>query len=310
DDKLMLEPYYDDFYEFDYYTNLAVVVKNNKYGFLNKQGAAIIPLIFDDAFDFETYLTTIVKVGEKYGLIDLKGKVVLQPIYEELNAIGNNELYSAKLANKYGVISSIGKVKIDFTSDNAFEFSDCYFSTKVNGQKAAKIYTANFIPIGDFPTSALEGLSHQYILVKPHKNQQKHKIFNAKGNLLVDEFDKISHTEYLTDAIVILKNKKKGVLSLEKSSLIIPFEYDQILEMVILSNGSDSQNILRLENDGLLGIKDITNPEKKGQFSCSGNLQKVLQESLTIARLVALRFLPADKIKEMSEQSNRNKISR
>ncbi len=50
-------------------------------------------------------------------------------------------------------------------------------------------------------------------------------------------------------------------------------------------------------------VYDITNPDKKGQFSCSGNLQKVLQESLTIARLVALRFLPPEKIKEMSEKS-------
>lgn len=50
-------------------------------------------------------------------------------------------------------------------------------------------------------------------------------------------------------------------------------------------------------------IYDPSSVDKKGQFSSTGNLQKVLQESLSIARINALRFLPADKIKEISEKN-------
>jgi len=50
-------------------------------------------------------------------------------------------------------------------------------------------------------------------------------------------------------------------------------------------------------------VYDLTNTEKKGQLTSSGNLQKVLQESLNIARINALRFLSPEKIKEISEKN-------
>jgi len=50
-------------------------------------------------------------------------------------------------------------------------------------------------------------------------------------------------------------------------------------------------------------INDLANQDKKGTLTSSGNLQKVLQESLTIARLVAFRFLPDEKIKEMADKN-------
>ena len=258
--EVLIEPFYDTFYAFDYYSDLAVVVKNEKYGYVNIQGEEIIPLIFDDAYDFEISKTTIVKTGEKFGLINLKGKVVLEHLYAEMTFVGNDgkdDLYTAKLQDKYGLITSKGKVKIDFISDYPFELETSFFHTKVNNQKAHKIYTKNFVYIGDFSVDALEGLSYDIVLVKPHKNQQKHNIFDSQGNLIVDEFDKIVRTEYLPDALIILKNKRKGLLNLVTSTLRLDFEYDDISEMVILSNSIESANILKVKKDGLLGIIDV-----------------------------------------------------
>jgi Lon-like ATP-dependent protease len=50
-------------------------------------------------------------------------------------------------------------------------------------------------------------------------------------------------------------------------------------------------------------VFDISHAEKKGTFSASGNLKKVLQESLTIAKINAMRFLNADQLKFVSEQN-------
>ena len=50
-------------------------------------------------------------------------------------------------------------------------------------------------------------------------------------------------------------------------------------------------------------IYDLSSNEKKGMLNSSGNLQKVLQESLTIARLVAFKYLPDEKIKEIAEKN-------
>jgi len=50
-------------------------------------------------------------------------------------------------------------------------------------------------------------------------------------------------------------------------------------------------------------VYDPSASEKKGQFSSTGNLQKVLQESLIIARINALRFLTPEKGKELAEKN-------
>ncbi|SEQ12119.1 WG repeat-containing protein, partial [Epilithonimonas lactis] len=297
---VLIQPIYDEFYAYDYYSDLAVVVKNEKYGYVNKRGEEIIPLIFDDAYDFEISKTAIVKTGEKFGLINLKGEVVLEPLYEEMIFLendGNNEIFTAKLNDNYGLITSNGKVKIDFISDNPFESKTSYFNTKVNGQKAHKIFTRNFVYVGDYPENALEGLSYNYILVKPHKNQQKHKIFDAKGNLLVDDFDKIVRTDYLPEALVIIKNKKKALLHLATGDLRLDFEYDQISEMVILSNSLDSDKIVKVERDGLLGVIDSGVPD--GWIVEMGNYNDALFLSKNIyalrrGDLWALKYLNED----------------
>ena len=45
-------------------------------------------------------------------------------------------------------------------------------------------------------------------------------------------------------------------------------------------------------------VFDLSNTEKKGQLTSSGNLQKVLQESLYIAKINAFRLLPPEKRSE------------
>eukprot|EP01017_Pseudomicrothorax_dubius_P047488 TRINITY_DN8544_c0_g2_i2.p1 TRINITY_DN8544_c0_g2~~TRINITY_DN8544_c0_g2_i2.p1 ORF type:complete len:205 (-),score=57.43 TRINITY_DN8544_c0_g2_i2:8-622(-) len=50
-------------------------------------------------------------------------------------------------------------------------------------------------------------------------------------------------------------------------------------------------------------VFDASHPEKKGAFSASGNLKKVLEESLVVARIVAARFLSQEQINFARERS-------
>ena len=50
-------------------------------------------------------------------------------------------------------------------------------------------------------------------------------------------------------------------------------------------------------------VYDLSQPDKKGQFSSSGNLKKVLQESLLISKINASSCLPPEKIKEVAEKN-------
>jgi Lon-like ATP-dependent protease len=50
-------------------------------------------------------------------------------------------------------------------------------------------------------------------------------------------------------------------------------------------------------------VYDLSQPDKKGQFSVSGNVKKVLQESISIAKINANRHIPTDRIKEIAEKN-------
>ncbi|RLG25198.1 WG repeat-containing protein, partial [Methanosarcinales archaeon] len=53
---------------------LARVVKNGKYGFVDKKGKIVIPLKYDNAGSFSEGLAWVEKDG-KEGFVDKKGKV-------------------------------------------------------------------------------------------------------------------------------------------------------------------------------------------------------------------------------------------
>lgn len=50
-------------------------------------------------------------------------------------------------------------------------------------------------------------------------------------------------------------------------------------------------------------VEDLSSPNKKGNFSMSGNLQNVLQESVNIAKINAHNFLTEEQIKTLSQKN-------
>ena len=60
---------------------LALVMVNNKYGFIDTKGNMVIPAIYDDAGYFSDGLA-YVKVNDKFGFIDTKGNMVIPAIYD------------------------------------------------------------------------------------------------------------------------------------------------------------------------------------------------------------------------------------
>jgi len=95
---------------YDYVGNfsedLAIHYKHGKksIGFMNTQGAIVIPLIYEDAKDFHEGLAAVKKDG-KYGYIDKTGKVIIPFIYDSADdfndgkakvRIGDREMYIDK----------------------------------------------------------------------------------------------------------------------------------------------------------------------------------------------------------------------
>ena len=69
---------------------LARVYKNGKWGFVDKTGKVVIPLIYDDAGWFSEGLAEVGKNG-KYGFVDKTGKVVVPLIYDYAYHFYNGE---------------------------------------------------------------------------------------------------------------------------------------------------------------------------------------------------------------------------
>lgn len=67
-----------------FWDGLCAVVKNGKYGYINKKAQTIIPFIYDGACSFSNGYAIVIK-NNKYGVIDTNGKLVVEFIYDWLS---------------------------------------------------------------------------------------------------------------------------------------------------------------------------------------------------------------------------------
>lgn len=102
---------------------LALVTENgNKYGFVDKTGEMVIPLVYDYADNFSEGLA-LVRKGGKYGWIDKTGKIVIPLEYDFAHSFSEG-LACVRKNRKYGFIDQTGKVVIALE----YDYADSFFS--------------------------------------------------------------------------------------------------------------------------------------------------------------------------------------
>lgn len=82
--KLILPPEYWRINEF--YKDIALVMKDNKYGIIDRSGTLVCPIIYDGIGNFHRNFIDVYK-DRKRGLIDVSGKVILEPNYSYIDWI-------------------------------------------------------------------------------------------------------------------------------------------------------------------------------------------------------------------------------
>lgn len=110
---------------------LFVVIRNHKYGFVDKKGKEVIPLIYDSVDDFE-YGFAVVEVNSKYGIINEKGSLVVPMIYDLILNSHNN--FAVLLNGKWGAITPTGAICIGIKY-RALSFVDKNLAQAVYGNK-------------------------------------------------------------------------------------------------------------------------------------------------------------------------------
>ena len=94
DGKEVVKPIYDEVDD-DFFEGLARVEINDKWGFINKEGKKVVKPIYDWVSTFEEDLAKVMKNG-KWGLINKTGEKVIKPIYDAVSNFGEEIVFVQK----------------------------------------------------------------------------------------------------------------------------------------------------------------------------------------------------------------------
>ena len=183
----------------------AVIVQNNKVGYVDAQGSLVIPFSFD-AFpnivfegEFEGNYAKVSK-GQKYGVIDRLGKIIIPIQHQGLGKVSG--LIACQKAGKWGFIDLTNKFVLQPTYDAATSF--------VNG--LAQVRLLDFVGI-----------------------------ITSKGQTLFPiQFTSLSK---LTEQLYV--TEKDGLFGIYKMNgqLVVPNEYQQIRKiqpnLLLMSKGNE-----------------------------------------------------------------------
>jgi hypothetical protein len=130
--SIRLEKDYDAVFSFS--EGLAVAIRNEKAGFIDKTGKEVIPCIYDRAGNFSEGLAAVRKKDGKVGYVDKTGKVIIPFEYndgktfiEGLAIIKNNNGW-------YGFIDKTGKEVVTPIYEDVYSFSEGLAPVKYNGK--------------------------------------------------------------------------------------------------------------------------------------------------------------------------------
>jgi hypothetical protein len=84
-------------------------LRDNKFGYIDRNGNIVIPARFEDARDFSEGLATV-KIGDKYGCIDSSGKVVIPPQFDFIDEFKNGLAEITRGGLEKGKIDKTGKI--------------------------------------------------------------------------------------------------------------------------------------------------------------------------------------------------------
>ena len=231
--------------------------KDKKCGWINSDGKVIVPLKYSGIETFyEKKYAAFLKVyqEDKVALFDKKGKQITP--FQYTNILSFYDMFIAYNGNKMGLLSTSGSIVLPVEYDKIVP-------TKTKDKKLLLLQKNNRYSFLGFDGKLLtteDFLSVQYImdgdlilhpysksgnyLLKVESTQNKFGLFDeGKQQLVVPcEYDQIlQKIEINQDAyLVVRKGKKTGIIN-QNNKVIIPFEYHSIqFEKTLFSNQNTS----------------------------------------------------------------------
>lgn len=253
--KIVIELKYEYTYDFDE-NNLAVVMKNNKYGLINKMGEEIFPVKYQN-IDYKGQGNYFVGVSdEKYLATYQNAQINLNnPVeYNDMGYFFNDLAYVIK-DDKLGYIKADGSIKIDFkfevTKDNfSYDFVNNYAFVFKDNKYGIIDDTGSFVlePSLDEVANNFDEFQfylHEYI---PYRVNDKWGYIGIDGEILIEpQYLDAYHFTIDDLAVVSLEEgtyqfiRKDGKLLTENSYLDVS---DFINGYAVISKGEHQIGII------------------------------------------------------------------
>jgi len=267
--------------------SLAVVGKDNKYGYINRSGVEVTPLRYDRAMSFGFY-SARVQLHGKWGLVNKDGKEITPLVYDDIQGLDDPVV---QLGNKFGYVSQkTGKLITPIIYDCAqtwVHMHHCHLAAvqiagkwgciNENGKEVLPLQYEEIV----IHQLGVPGISAKYndkwgyfnvhgkeivpmiyedIFINKHcivANYDGQWGFMDKNGTSLTDFEYEDFEEFSNDRARVKKSGKYGFID-AKCAVVIPIMYDDC-EPQFSETSSSNPRILPLwvKLDGLYGFIDI-----------------------------------------------------
>ena len=144
----------------------ALVLDNNRYGYIDKSGDLIVDLIYSEALSFSEGLAAVF-VSDRWGYIDTSGKMSISPGFISAGHFMNGLAPARRNSNQYGFINKKGEFVIPVSFDEIRSFSDERAAVRIGNKwtfvdkEGQTITDAKFDQVNEFKN----GLARVILLV-------------------------------------------------------------------------------------------------------------------------------------------------
>ncbi len=195
-----------------------------------------------------------VKKGECYGLIDFSGKEIVKPEYQEITALlGTKNSLLLKKEDKFGLCDNKGNIIIEpeykEIKDIEKEYQKGYIVLNQEGKFGIIDFTGKVVLEPKYEEMKQVSGNNSYVA----KQDGTWKVINNKEEILVENaFDDI--TGIIEDKLIIVKNKKYGILLTSKEEKIKP-QYEELSFLFgdyYLAKNKEKYGVINISNETIL----------------------------------------------------------
>ena len=195
--------------------DLAKVGLNGKYGFIDKTGKEIIPLTYESIDDFKDDIARVV-LGGKYGFISKTGKEIIPIKYDHIGHFKDG-LAPARLDGKYGFINRDDETVIPFKYDAASDFAGGYAQVSL-GDDSGKIDVNGAFTLQAKKITLQEAVKNKYVR------------FAARGSSIQQSYIDIENVTDMKLHLVIPAGTFLSAKSASYQNMVLTNPKDIVLE--------------------------------------------------------------------------------